>query len=71
MCTKMRSPPELVTLTSGAHSVAPLLRHIAEHGVLIALPRGIDEEEKEAAIRYGTDASANKEANFIYTELGK
>ena len=51
--------------------MAPLLRHIAEHGVLIALPRGIDEEEKEAAIRYETDASANKEANFIYTELGK
>ena len=31
----------------------------------------MDEEEKEAAIRYGTYASANKEAEFINAELVK
>ena len=56
-------------LSSGAHPEAPLIRHTAEHGVLIALPRVVDEEEKEAAIRYGTYASANKEAEFINAEL--
>ena len=29
----------------------------------------MDKEEKEAAIRYGTYASANKEVKFINTEL--
>ena len=29
----------------------------------------MDEEEKEAAIRYGTYASANKEAEFINADL--
>ena len=29
----------------------------------------MDEEEKEAAIRYGTYASVNKEADFINSEL--
>ena len=31
----------------------------------------MDEEEKEAAIRYGTYASANKEAKFINVEMDK
>ena len=31
----------------------------------------MDEEEKEAAIRYGTYASSNKEAEFINAELFK
>ena len=48
-------------LPAGVHPSAPLTRHTAEHCVLIALPRGIDEEEKEAAIRYGTYTSANNE----------
>ena len=56
-------------LLAGAYLVAPLIRHTEEHGVLIAFPRGIDEEEKEAAIRYGTYASSNKEAEFINADL--
>ena len=56
-------------LPTGAHLAAPVIRHTAEHGVLIALPQGMDEEEKEAAIRYGTYASDNKEAEFINAEL--
>ena len=31
----------------------------------------MDEEEKEAAIRYGNYVSANKEAEFINTDLDK
>ena len=31
----------------------------------------MDEEEKEAAIRYGAYVSANKEAEFINTYLGE
>ena len=41
-CTKLRRPYELATLPEGAHPAAPLLRHTAEHGVLIALPQGMD-----------------------------
>ena len=65
----MSGPPELATLSEGVHPTVSLIRHTAEHGVLIALPRRMDEEEKEAAIRYGTYASANKEAEFINSEL--
>ena len=46
-----------------------LICHAAEHGVPIALTRGINEEGKYASILYGTYASANKEANLINTEL--
>ena len=31
----------------------------------------MDKEEREASIRYGTHTSANKEAEFIHTELAK
>ena len=64
-------PPELATLSAGVNPVAPLIHHTEEHGIPIALPRGIDEEEKEAAIRYGTYVSANSEAYFINAELVK
>ena len=56
-------------LPAGAHLAAPLIRHTAEHGILIDLPRDKDEEEKEAASRYGTYASTNKEADFINVDL--
>ena len=49
--------------------MAPLIRHTAERGVLIALPRGMDKEEKEADISHGNYASANKEAEFINVNL--
>ena len=72
MCTEVRRPPELATLPAGARPAAPLLRHTAaEHGVPIALLQGMDEEEKEADIRYGTYAFANKEVKFINEELDK
>ena len=54
----MRGPPELATL----------LRHAAEHSVPINLSRGTDEEEKEAAIRYGTHTSAIKDIEFIHAD---
>ena len=60
MCTELRGLPELAMLPAGAHLAAPLIRHTAEHGILIDLPRDKDEEEKEAAIRYGTYVFANK-----------
>ena len=31
----------------------------------------MDEEERDAGIRYGTHASASKEAEFIHAELSK
>ena len=59
-CTEVRGPLGLATLPAGAYPAAPLLYHTAEHGVPISLPRGMDEEEKEADISYGTYASDNK-----------
>ena len=59
----------MATLSAGVHPDAPLIRHTAEHGVLIALPLGMEEEEKEAAINYGAYVSANKEVEFINTDL--
>ena len=56
-------------LSSGAHPEAPLICHTAEHGASIALPPVMDKKEKEADIRYGTYASANKETEFINTDL--
>ena len=67
-CTEVSRPPELAMLPAGLHLSAPLLRHEAEHGVPIALTRGMEEEDKEASIRYGTYASANKEAESNYNE---
>ena len=61
-CTEASRPPELATLPAGAHLAAPLLRHAAEHSTLITLTQGMEEEEKEVSIRYGTYAYANKEA---------
>ena len=58
-------------LSVGAHQEAPLIRNTAEHGVLIALPGGMDEKQKEAAICYGAYVSTNKEVGFINTELDK
>ena len=58
-CTEVRGPQELETLPAEAHTSEPLLRHAAEHGVPISIPRGMDKEEIEAAICYGTHASAN------------
>ena len=71
MCTEVCGPPELDTLPAGSHLAASLLGHAAKHGVHITLPQGIDEEEIDAAIRYGTHASTNKEAGFIHVELVK
>ena len=71
MCTDVRGPPELATLSEGAHPAAPILLHPTEHSVTITLPQGIKEEEKEAAIRYGPYASANKEAEFINAGLSE
>ena len=67
----MRGSSELDTIPAGAHPLAPLLHHASEHGVPIALPRGMDEEERGAAICYGTHASASKEAEFIHAELAE
>ena len=61
-CTEVSRPPELATLPAEAHLAAPLLRHTAEHGFPIVLTQGMDEEEKEASILYGTYDSTNKEA---------
>ena len=68
-CKDVCEPPELETLPAGAHPSAPLFCDAADHGVPIALLLRMDEEEREAAIRYGTHASANKEAEFINVEL--
>ena len=70
-CIEVRGPPELTTLSEGVLPAAPLIHHTAEHGVPIALPLGMDEEEKEAAIQYGDFVSSNKEVVFINTELGE
>ena len=51
------------------HPEAPLILHTSENGILIALPQGMYKEEKEAAIRYETYASANKDVEFINAEL--
>ena len=51
--------------------MAPLLRHVAEHRLPIALPRRIDKEERNASICHGTYAYASKEAEFIHAELSK
>ena len=64
ICTEVRGPTELAMLPSGAHPVAPPFLYAVENGAPIALPIGMDEEEKGAAIRYGTHASSIKEADF-------
>ena len=69
--TEVRSPTELTTLPAGAHPVAPLFLHAVENGAPIALPLGMDEDEKGAAIRYGNHASSIKEAEFIHAEMAK
>ena len=51
--------------------MAPLLRHVAEHRLPIALTRRIDKEERNASICHGTHAYASKEAKFIHAELSK
>ena len=68
-CTELRGPPELAMLPEGAHLAAPLIRHTVEHGVPITLLLGMDKEEKEVAIRYGTYASSNKKSKFINSDL--
>ena len=55
----------------GAHLAASILCHAAEHGVPIALSRGMDEEERDSAILYGKHISTRKEVEFIHTELAK
>ena len=70
-CTEVHGPPEQATLSAGVHPADPLILHTAENSVPIALQQGMDEEEKEAAIRYGTYASVNKEAEFINAEMVK
>ena len=69
MCTEVCGPPELDTLPAGSHLAASLLGHSEKHGVHIALPQVIDEEEIDAAIRYGTHASPNKAVEFIHMKL--
>ena len=58
-------------LPSGAHPAAPRLLHAADHVFPIVPPRGMDEEERDVAIHYGTHASARKEAEFIQVELSE
>ena len=70
-CTEVRGSPDLDMLPTGAHPAAPLLRHAAEHGVPIAFPRGMYEEERDDAILYGMHASARKEAEFIHMNLAE
>ena len=65
----MQPPPELETLLDRAHPAALILRHAEKNGVLITLPCGMDEQEKKAALCYGTHVSALQEAYFIYKEL--
>ena len=57
-----------MTLPSVAHPVAPLLHDAAEHGVSIALLQGINKEEKEGLLCYGTHAAALNEEDFIHAE---
>ena len=57
ICTEVHRPPELDTLPAEAHPAAPLLRHESDHGVPIALPQGMDKEERDADIYYDTHAS--------------
>ena len=66
---KLHNPPELDTLLKGLHTEASFLRHSAEHRVHISLPQVMDEEEIDAAIRYGTHASPNKAVEFIHMKL--
>ena len=61
----------MATLPAETYPAAPLLCHTAEHGVPIALPGGMDKEEKEAALRCGTHVSALKEADLIHTKMAK
>ena len=61
-CTEVQGPPDLDMIQTGAQPAYPLLRHAVEHGVHIALPRGMNEEESDAAIIYGMHTSACKEA---------
>ena len=47
-------PTDLDMLLKGAHPEAQLLHHAAEHRVSISLPQGIDIEDMDTAILYGT-----------------
>ena len=58
-------------LLAEAHPAAPLFCHAVEHGIPIALPRGMDKEERDATICCGPHASAIKEAEFIHAELAE
>ena len=58
-------------LPAGAHPAAPLLSHAAEHRDLITLPQGMEEEERDAATRYGNHAYARKDEEFIHVELAE
>ena len=49
--------------------MAPLIRHAADHGVPIALPQVMDEEDRYMTIRCGTHAYASKKVSFIHVEL--
>ena len=51
--------------------MTPLLLHAKEYGVPINLSRGMYEENRDAAILYGTHASARNKAEFIHTELAE
>ena len=66
-CTEVQGPPDLDMLPTGAHPAAPLIRHADYHGVPIALSRGMDKEERDTSILYGTHTSACKEAEFTHT----
>ena len=46
-----------------------ILLHAADHGLLIALSLGMDEQEIAAALQYGTHDSSLKYVSFIHAEL--
>ena len=54
-------PQELSSLPQEAHSTAPLLNYMKEHGVPIAIPEGMDASKLDKAFRYGAHTPELKE----------
>ena len=48
-----------------------ILLHAADHGLLISLSQGMDEQEIAAALQYGTNDSSLKYVSFIHAELAE
>ena len=51
--------------------MSTFLRYAAKNGILIDLLQGMDEQELQTALRYGTHASPFKDVDFIHAGLAE